>query len=92
MPPMLVAYSNRRKAASLAAPRRGKQYGDSFLVLKDARLRCTFSPEDSANLKAWGGGWVVGSPSPFRKNTLSLSFFEGPPFFGGFKHHFLGGP
>ncbi|CAJ1358376.1 unnamed protein product, partial [Effrenium voratum] len=29
-----------------------KQYGDSFLVLKDARLRCTFSPEDSANLKA----------------------------------------
>merc|ERR1719254_206734 len=29
-----------------------KQYGDSYLVLKDVRLRCTFSPEDSANLKA----------------------------------------
>lgn len=28
------------------------QYGDSYLVLKDCRLRCTFSPEDSANLKA----------------------------------------
>merc|ERR1719409_1606032 len=29
-----------------------KQYGDSYMILKDARLRCTFSPEDSANLKA----------------------------------------
>mmetsp|Transcript_10443 Transcript_10443/g.23648 ORF Transcript_10443/g.23648 Transcript_10443/m.23648 type:complete len:636 (+) Transcript_10443:93-2000(+) len=29
-----------------------KQYGDSYLVLKDARLRTTYSPEDSANLKA----------------------------------------
>jgi hypothetical protein len=29
-----------------------KQYGDSYLILKDTRLRCTFSPEDSANLKA----------------------------------------
>lgn len=29
-----------------------KQYGDSYIVLKDVRLRCTFSPEDSANLKA----------------------------------------
>jgi len=28
------------------------QYGDSYLILKDTRLRCTFSPEDSANLKA----------------------------------------
>ncbi|CAE8610820.1 unnamed protein product, partial [Polarella glacialis] len=28
------------------------QYGDSYLVLKDVRLRCTLSPEDSANLKA----------------------------------------
>merc|ERR1719326_1066858 len=28
------------------------QYGDSYLVLKDTRLRCTFSPEDSANLKS----------------------------------------
>jgi hypothetical protein len=28
------------------------QYGDSYIVLKDVRLRCTFSPEDSANLKA----------------------------------------
>eukprot|EP00405_Crypthecodinium_cohnii_P012612 CAMPEP_0206438876 /NCGR_PEP_ID=MMETSP0324_2-20121206/11892_1 /ASSEMBLY_ACC=CAM_ASM_000836 /TAXON_ID=2866 /ORGANISM="Crypthecodinium cohnii, Strain Seligo" /LENGTH=667 /DNA_ID=CAMNT_0053906421 /DNA_START=197 /DNA_END=2200 /DNA_ORIENTATION=- len=28
------------------------QYGDSYFVLKDCRLRCTFSPEDSANLKA----------------------------------------
>lgn len=28
------------------------QYGDSYIILKDARLRCTFSPEDSANLKA----------------------------------------
>eukprot|EP00930_Biecheleria_cincta_P100161 TRINITY_DN91776_c0_g1_i1.p1 TRINITY_DN91776_c0_g1~~TRINITY_DN91776_c0_g1_i1.p1 ORF type:complete len:632 (+),score=108.65 TRINITY_DN91776_c0_g1_i1:34-1896(+) len=28
------------------------QYGDSYCILKDARLRCTFSPEDSANLKA----------------------------------------
>ena len=27
------------------------QYGDSYLILKDVRLRCTFSPEDSANLK-----------------------------------------
>merc|ERR1719480_475776 len=29
-----------------------KQYGDSYLILKGVRLRCTFSPEDSANLKA----------------------------------------
>mmetsp|Transcript_62470 Transcript_62470/g.167100 ORF Transcript_62470/g.167100 Transcript_62470/m.167100 type:complete len:594 (-) Transcript_62470:134-1915(-) len=29
-----------------------KQYGDSYLVLKDVRLRCTMSPEDSANLPA----------------------------------------
>eukprot|EP00928_Gymnodinium_smaydae_P008916 TRINITY_DN13292_c0_g3_i2.p1 TRINITY_DN13292_c0_g3~~TRINITY_DN13292_c0_g3_i2.p1 ORF type:complete len:614 (+),score=131.72 TRINITY_DN13292_c0_g3_i2:46-1887(+) len=29
-----------------------KQYGDSYIILRDARLRCTFSPEDSANLKA----------------------------------------
>jgi len=29
-----------------------RQYGDSYLVLKDVRLRCTFSPEDSANLRA----------------------------------------
>ncbi|CAE7543815.1 MLC1 [Symbiodinium natans] len=28
------------------------QYGDSYLILKDVRLRCTFSPEDSANLRA----------------------------------------
>jgi len=28
------------------------QYGKSYVVLKDVRLRCTFSPEDSANLKA----------------------------------------
>lgn len=31
---------------------RAKQYGDCYMVLKDARLRTTFSPEDSANLKA----------------------------------------
>jgi len=29
-----------------------KQYGDSYMILKNVRLRCTFSPEDSANLKA----------------------------------------
>jgi len=29
-----------------------KQYGDSYLILKDVRLRCTMSPEDSANLPA----------------------------------------
>jgi len=28
------------------------QYGDSYIVLKDVRLRCTLSPEDSANLPA----------------------------------------
>lgn len=28
------------------------QYGDSYLILKDVRLRMTLSPEDSANLKA----------------------------------------
>lgn len=28
------------------------QYGDSYVTLKDVRLRCTFSPEDSANLKS----------------------------------------
>jgi hypothetical protein len=28
------------------------QYGRSYVILKDVRLRCTFSPEDSANLKA----------------------------------------
>lgn len=27
-------------------------YGDSYLVLKNVRLRCTFAPQDSANLKA----------------------------------------
>jgi len=27
-----------------------KQYGDSYLVLKDIRLRCTLSPQDSGNL------------------------------------------
>jgi len=31
---------------------KAKQYGQSYLILKDVRLRCTFSPEDSANLKA----------------------------------------
>lgn len=31
---------------------RAKQYGDCYIVLKDVRLRTTFSPEDSANLKA----------------------------------------
>ncbi|CAJ1444227.1 unnamed protein product, partial [Effrenium voratum] len=31
---------------------RAKQYGDCYMVLRDARLRTTFSPEDSANLKA----------------------------------------
>merc|ERR1740123_1492518 len=31
---------------------RCKQYGDSYIVLKDVRLRCTLSPQDSANLKA----------------------------------------
>jgi len=29
-----------------------EQYGKSYLVLKDARLRCTLTPEDSANLKS----------------------------------------
>jgi len=29
-----------------------QQYGDSYLVLKDVRLRCTLSPKDSANLPA----------------------------------------
>lgn len=29
-----------------------KQYGDSYIVLKNVRLRCTFSPEDSANMPA----------------------------------------
>jgi len=29
-----------------------RQYGESYMVLKDIRLRCTFAPEDSANLKA----------------------------------------
>eukprot|EP00933_Yihiella_yeosuensis_P047204 TRINITY_DN42925_c0_g1_i1.p1 TRINITY_DN42925_c0_g1~~TRINITY_DN42925_c0_g1_i1.p1 ORF type:complete len:581 (-),score=134.57 TRINITY_DN42925_c0_g1_i1:196-1938(-) len=29
-----------------------KQYGDSYFVLKDVRLRCTLSPQDSANLPA----------------------------------------
>merc|ERR1740129_2088387 len=29
-----------------------EQYGDSYLVLKDVRLRCTFSPFDSANMKS----------------------------------------
>jgi hypothetical protein len=29
-----------------------KQYGDAYLILKDVRLRCTMSPEDSANLPA----------------------------------------
>jgi hypothetical protein len=27
-----------------------KQYGDSYIVLKDIRLRCTLSPQDSGNL------------------------------------------
>jgi Ca2+-binding EF-hand superfamily protein len=31
---------------------KAKQYGQSYLILKNVRLRCTFSPEDSANLKA----------------------------------------
>eukprot|EP00931_Biecheleriopsis_adriatica_P029004 TRINITY_DN17276_c0_g1_i1.p1 TRINITY_DN17276_c0_g1~~TRINITY_DN17276_c0_g1_i1.p1 ORF type:complete len:523 (+),score=126.48 TRINITY_DN17276_c0_g1_i1:53-1621(+) len=29
-----------------------EQYGDSYFVLKDVRLRCTFSSEDSGNLQA----------------------------------------
>ncbi|CAL1163964.1 unnamed protein product [Cladocopium goreaui] len=29
-----------------------KQYGDSYIILKDVRLRCTLSPQDSANLPA----------------------------------------
>lgn len=31
---------------------RCNQYGDSYIILRDCRLRCTFSPEDSANMKA----------------------------------------
>lgn len=31
---------------------RCEQYGDSYIILKDARTRCTLSPMDSANLKA----------------------------------------
>eukprot|EP00440_Ansanella_granifera_P022032 gb/GFBE01023923.1/.p1 GENE.gb/GFBE01023923.1/~~gb/GFBE01023923.1/.p1 ORF type:complete len:661 (+),score=140.10 gb/GFBE01023923.1/:1-1983(+) len=31
---------------------RAAQYGDCYVILKDTRLRTTFSPEDSANLKA----------------------------------------
>eukprot|EP00930_Biecheleria_cincta_P045374 TRINITY_DN31282_c0_g1_i1.p1 TRINITY_DN31282_c0_g1~~TRINITY_DN31282_c0_g1_i1.p1 ORF type:complete len:677 (+),score=132.93 TRINITY_DN31282_c0_g1_i1:190-2031(+) len=31
---------------------RAAQYGDCYMILKDFRLRTTFSPEDSANLKA----------------------------------------
>eukprot|EP00928_Gymnodinium_smaydae_P096473 TRINITY_DN8533_c0_g2_i5.p1 TRINITY_DN8533_c0_g2~~TRINITY_DN8533_c0_g2_i5.p1 ORF type:complete len:670 (+),score=154.93 TRINITY_DN8533_c0_g2_i5:55-2010(+) len=31
---------------------RAKQYGDGYMVLKNVRLRTTFSPEDSANLHA----------------------------------------
>jgi len=31
---------------------RCSQYGDSYLITRDTRLRCTFSPEDSANLKS----------------------------------------
>jgi len=31
---------------------RTEAYGDSYFVLKDVRLRCTFSPKDSANLTA----------------------------------------
>merc|ERR1711966_124505 len=31
---------------------RTENYGDSYLILKDVRLRCTFSPQDSANLDA----------------------------------------
>lgn len=30
---------------------RTEMYGDSYFVMKDVRLRCTFAPEDSANLK-----------------------------------------
>eukprot|EP00438_Fugacium_kawagutii_P021371 Skav232418 [mRNA] locus=scaffold189:28457:30469:+ [translate_table: standard] len=41
------------------------QYGDSYLVLKDVRLRCTFSPEDSANLKAERGGLKTDGHEPF---------------------------
>jgi len=29
-----------------------KQYGDSYMVLQDVRLRCTMCPQDSANLPA----------------------------------------
>lgn len=31
---------------------RTEMYGDSYLILKDVRLRCTFAPQDSANLSA----------------------------------------
>eukprot|EP00927_Polykrikos_kofoidii_P062741 TRINITY_DN57544_c0_g1_i1.p1 TRINITY_DN57544_c0_g1~~TRINITY_DN57544_c0_g1_i1.p1 ORF type:complete len:663 (+),score=129.61 TRINITY_DN57544_c0_g1_i1:71-2059(+) len=31
---------------------RANQYGDGYMILKDMRLRATFSPQDSANLKA----------------------------------------
>ena len=31
------------------------QYGDSYLVLKDVRLRCTFAPEDSGGIEGGGG-------------------------------------
>lgn len=29
-----------------------RSLGDSYIVLKDVRLRCTLSPQDSANLPA----------------------------------------
>lgn len=31
---------------------RTEAYGDSYMVLKDVRLRCTFTPQDSANLSS----------------------------------------
>lgn len=31
---------------------RTEMYGDSYIILKDVRLRCTFAPQDSANLTA----------------------------------------
>ena len=34
------------------AQRWPKHQGDSYIVLKDVRLRCTLSPQDSANLPA----------------------------------------
>jgi hypothetical protein len=51
--------------------------GDSYIILKDVRLRCTLSPQDSANLPArrqTGSDQIRGGTCEFLKGAAQAPF------------------